>query len=693
MANLQYDKILSLLDLSAEHIDALVRRGFNSEMMQANAYKTWPLQRKEFTQRILEEIPNPQGIPGFWKNTHGEWQLAGQKGLAIPVRTRTGAISGIKIRSDDPNAISSKYQNLSTNPAKDKRGIQQYPCGTAAKLAIHYPLSNKKFANNILIITEGELKADLINIFFPGVYAISLPGVHMWEKAIEAVDYYNPKEVLLAFDSDKEKEYSTSTSHLTDKKPYIVGQSLAKLFLTLRNRQYNVHILDWDDEFGKGLDDVCVNGFYDRVRRMSATEAMDFCNKVLQVVVPLDWMYVVGSLRFLNVRTGQELTKEQFNDKFACDFSKGKAADNMLKAAEFNRVDSYIYMPKKLKMYEEKGLKYLNLWEPSAIEQKPGDAKPFFDHINYILPNPDEAKIFLDWFAFNIQKEGTKVHWAILLQGVEGTGKGFFAHVFKLLLGAKNVSMPSNDQIQSNYTAWAKHASIIIVDEMMGRGRLDVMNKLKTYITEEVAEIREMFHPYYTQPNTFNFLFLTNHENSIILNEKDRRYCVFFSPASPKSAEYYKKLFDWTYNNSGEILYQLMNRDISDFNIARAPNTDSKEELIKESKHPLEQWIEDCVENYEWPFVSDLCNVEDLIEFIPKYLKNITPHQLGKALKNVNAVKIGRITINKTQKRLWCVRPKNLLKWNNLDNEIIKKEYLNRQHNVNSNPLLESKPM
>ncbi len=693
MRNLHYDKILSLLGLTAEHITALVNRGFNSDTLQANAYKTWPLRKSEFIERILEVVPNPEGIPGFWKNTNGDWQLAGQTGIAIPVRSRSGAITGIKIRSDDPAANYSKYQNLSSNPAKDKFGQVNYPYGTAAKLSLHYPLANKRFANTRLIITEGELKADLINMFFPNAYAISLPGVHMWEKALEATDFYNPKEILLAFDSDKTKEYSTSTSHLTDKKPYIVGESLAKLFLTLRNRQHTVHILDWDEEHGKGLDDVCANGFYDRVRKMTTKEAMDFCDKVLQTVVPLEWIYIVGSLRFLNVNTNQELTKEQFNDKFAADFQKGKPADNVLKSGQFNRVDYYIYAPKKPKMFQEKNLKYLNLWDPSGLEPKAGDAKMFFDHVNYILPNPAEAKILLDWFAFNVQNEGTKIHWAILLQGVEGTGKGFFYHVFQLLLGKKNVSMPSNDQIQSNYTTWAKHTSLVIVDELMGRGRLDVMNKLKPYITEEVAEVREMYHPYYYQPNTFNFLFLTNYENSIIINEKDRRYCVFFSPASPKPAYYYKELFNYAYQHADEILYQLQNRDISDFNIARAPSTESKEELIRESKHPLEQWITDSVDNYEWPFISDLCNIEDLIEFVPKYLKTITTHQLAKALKNVNAVQIARITINQTRKRIWCVRPQNLLKWNNLDSEAIKKAYLNRPTVFNQNPVAESKPI
>jgi hypothetical protein len=64
------------------------------------------------------------------------------------------------------------------------------------------------------------------------------------------------------------------------------------------------------------------------------------------------------------------------------------------------------------------------------------------------------------------------------------------------------------------------------VEEMMAKARQEIMNKLKPMITEPWCTIREMYRPAYEQPNRFNFLFFSNHNNALLLDNSDRRYCI-----------------------------------------------------------------------------------------------------------------------------------------------------------------------
>lgn len=678
MKNKVYEFLIDQLNLSDKHLQNLTHRGFSNTAIQTYKYKTMPIKRSSIMSALTNRYDSFKGVPGFWFNSDNGWQLAATSGLVIPVRDFNGEIVALKIRSDS-DASHGKYLTISSKPKKDKKAKKvDYPQGTAANTYIHYPLENKQNANKILVITEGELKADLTNIYKRDWYCVSLPGVAMWDWGVDAALELKPKKILLAFDSDKDKETSTSTPGA---KPFVVAKSLAKLYFALKIKNFDVEVLDWDRKFGKGIDDVLALGGEDHIKPMPKKQLEEFCEKALKGEMPTGWGYVIETQRFHNMKTALMLTKDQFSDKYAADYEKGKAADKVLKMRCFPRYDRPIYRPNHIKVFEDKGISYLNLWEPGGVAQVKGDANPFYDHIRYLLPDEKEQGILLDWLAFNVRYPEIKMTWSILLQGTHGIGKSYLCEVMGLLLGHHNIKQVSNETIKLQWTDYMRNASVVFIHEIMTRGRLDVSNRLKNFITDNTVDINIKGMPIYEQPNLVNFMFFTNHTDAILIEKSERRYCVFYSPAKKQSESYYTNLFEWTKENAGEIFYQLQQRDLSNFNPkGHAPHTAARDQMIDETLAPIESWIVEGIEENSYPFNRDVINTKMIALNAPKYVRGATPKGVVKILKKIEATSLGQFNVMGSRIRLWCVR--NKLKWTNQDHDAVVAEYLDDKSNV-----------
>lgn len=674
--SLIYRHMLSLLPLSDEHRSKLNDRGFDDAQIESLLYKTFPLKRNDLVLRIAEAFENDlTDVPGFWRDDKGEWMLAGKPGIIFPVLSMEGEIVALKVRVDKPATPSQKYLLLSSNPKADRKtGTQKYPNGTAAKATSHFPSGRPKKVKT-LRITEGEFKADLATLL-ASEYTVAIPGVALWKMALPLIKDLGPEEVLLSFDSDKEKARNIegvtdiaygekTTSNFfgaelpQDSEDFFIGKCLASLYQALKAEGVKVFVEHWDEEAGKGIDDVLCAGATDSLRRWSEEECDNFVQQMLAEGVPGDWIYVLGIKKFIHTKNLIELDKEQFADRYAHE-QKGNPAQNALTNSAFPKVDLPVYMPLQPMTYvDEKGRRIFNRWRKNELEPSPGDVTAFLAHMEYLIPEERERGIVYDWMAYCCQFPGSKMHWALLIQGIPGTGKSYLGWVMQQILGANNVSNPTNEVIHEPYTAWQKSCQLVIVEEIMARGRLELMNKLKDKITQPIAVIREMFTPVYEQPNVYNMMMFTNHEDAIIIDKTDRRYCVIFSPAQPKAPDYYKALWKFTAEHAAAILHWMLNRDLSAFEPkGHAPMTGGKAQLIESSQPPLQGWMAEAIANTAWPFLCDLVSASHLIDCVPQNMKNFAnPQAIGRTLKALGAVQLGQTKLKSgSSVRLWAVR-------------------------------------
>ena len=374
------------------------------------------------------------------------------------------------------------------------------------------------------------------------------------------------------------------------------------------------------------------------------------------------WCYVAKIKRFVDCERFLEYDTEQFNAVYARDFTKGKASDHVLRNDQFRVIEEPTYWPERERIVtEEDGLVKLNYWRPSGVTARRGDVEPFLNHIKYLFPEGLEGKILLEYLAFQVQHPGEKVHWAVLLGGVQGTGKSYFAEVMRRVLGPHNVKMVTNERLHETFTGWQRNTQLVVVEEMMARERLELMNKLKPMITESWCQIREMYRPPYDQPNRFNFLFFTNHDNALILDNTDRRYCILRtkSPAHPDGNAYYGPLFDWTRKNAAALLWYLKEEvKLDGFQAkAHAPMTEAKRAMIDNSLWDIDRFIRDQVEAKEFPCGGDLLQPASLVKPCNEVGIKASPRTIADALRRLDYLDLGLKRIEGENKiNLWACR-------------------------------------
>ena len=236
-----------------------------------------------------------------------------------------------------------------------------------------------------------------------------------------------------------------------------------------------------------------------------------------------------------------------------------------------------------------------------------------------------------------------------------------------------------NDELHNQFNDWIVNKELVVVNEMMAEGRLALMNKLKPYITQSHIRVNTKGLPRYMSPIPVNFFLTSNHPNSIIITQHDRRYLVFESPADRKPDTYYNGLWEWSGDkrsmlsatqlaNLGAVAHYLINRPLSDFNgLGKAPETEGKRKLIEVSMPNLDKWARDSIEAADWPFSFDLINLKLIADdggSLPAYVRStISPHKLGEVLRaSTNAEELGYMQLpNNVRLRVWAVR--NIDRW------------------------------
>jgi hypothetical protein len=255
-------------------------------------------------------------------------------------------------------------------------------------------------------------------------------------------------------------------------------------------------------------------------------------------------------------------------------------------------------------------------------------------HLEYLLPDPVERHHVVDLMHFLCVKPEVKINFALLLQGQQGTGKTAIGVLLRRIIGSKNVAEPSSDELKERWTKWQEGASLAVVEELMMNGRLEMANKLKPAITNDTLRIEDKGAPLYSIPNHLNMVCFTNHKNAVRLEEGDRRWLVLFSPAEPKTEDYYKRLFQFIEGKNGPAawLHYLTSHKPTLNPKGRAPETEAKVQMRGASLTDAETTVQEWIASRSGPMRNDLFRFEDVWDLLRGIGKS-TKANLSLALK------------------------------------------------------------
>lgn len=354
---------------------------------------------------------------------------------------------------------------------------------------------------------------------------------------------------------------------------------------------------------------------------------------------------------------------------------------NWLMSPARKSVRDTIYWPKASRIIQQQGLAYYNVYSPPDLIEVdhyiPEKANVFFAHMDFLFGAATPAQeLFLNWFAFTLQRPEQRIPWAPLIVGVPGTGKGWIYQLFQKLLGEQNCAMIRSDDLgeRSAHNEWLSSTLLVCIDEMDSGSKWADMNRLKSILTEPYQIINKKYGAKGKERIFANFIGFANILSAAALDENDRRFWVHQIPRKcAESPEYYTRLFSWLESDGPQhLLRWAMDYDLAEFSAtAPPPMTAAKRTMIEATRPQIEQIIQDAIDDATGCFAGDIVSYQQVQIYVARAMdEDKLPQSMVYSLRNAINKKLTpapqkkyRIDRNGRSERLYLYIVRNAERW------------------------------
>ena len=219
---------------------------------------------------------------------------------------------------------------------------------------------------------------------------------------------------------------------------------------------------------------------------------------------------------------------------------------------------------------------YFNQWSGWAVEPEAGDYSVWTDHVLQVICNGDKDhyEFLMDWFADAIQNPAQPKGVAVVLQGVEGAGKGCLFESFGRMYGPHYVHVTSAERLTGRFNANQSNALLVFADEVMWGGNRAAAGVLKGLVTERFIEVERKGIDAEMSVNMVRLLAASNEDWLVPAGTESRRWFVLkASESKVGDKEYFIRFFDFIAGGMPFVLDMLMRRKIT-HSLSTAPVTE-----------------------------------------------------------------------------------------------------------------------
>lgn len=404
-----------------------------------------------------------------------------------------------------------------------------------------------------------------------------------------------------------------------------------------------------------------------------------------------NWVFIQQDETFYNQVTRQIMTTKAFDLSFGRflltkkDILEGLATPEhsashiAVHRYQIPAVANKMYMPTQDEFFEANKLTYVNSYSDATVPDDVPDeltsrelkmCQRVEKHLEHLFPNDRDRKLLLSWFAYIVQTNG-KINWSPVVQGVENDGKSFFARMMAVVLGGENVNAINGDSLAENYTEWAEGCQFLIIEEVRlhGQDRFAIINRLKTYVANDMVTIRRMRTDKYKVFNTVNYFLTTNHKDGVPVDENSTRYFPMFSRWQRKKAldefnrknpDYYRKLHE-VLEYGGALRRWLLDYELhEDFDpVERAKESTSLREMRYLNQTDEQESLMEILDESDDPEVSwELVNSSKLAELMADAGVPVPYGQGWKRLMSERGFSpLGKVKIGGKSYTFWSTKP------------------------------------
>ena len=315
------------------------------------------------------------------------------------------------------------------------------------------------------------------------------------------------------------------------------------------------------------------------------------------------------------------------------------------------------------------------------IDDYQDDIDVINNHIYEVLTSKQKGQYeyFLNFISASVK--GFKTRSSIYMETPEGVGKGILMSFLSKMLGNRFYKSSSTETV-IQYTVPFEGRTLINIDELAGsydKSNQTIQTKLKTLITEDVFDCRNMHRVAYTQKNTFNIIITTNNNSIELSVNNSRRYiCMDVSSHRKGDFEYFEKLKKvMDKKNVEKAYYKYMlerfeKNNVAEFKFDKKPYSEQEIFKLTAAMPPLLRYIKE-----KFLLNGKGINIEcqKLMKSYNDHMKkNIAMVVLNKELKEKLGLEKKRVRIEGVRKYIYDIDYKTLLEIYKVNKWLVKGE-------------------
>lgn len=241
------------------------------------------------------------------------------------------------------------------------------------------------------------------------------------------------------------------------------------------------------------------------------------------------WGWTAKPRFFINRNNRKRYDEEDFNAAQR-PFSDVENLARLLRQHVTVQAETVTYRPGVNSFFlNEAGERRINVWTPTDIRPVPGDAGPWLEFMEHLIPHPVDREHVFRWCATFIACPAVRIRYGILLmQKMQGVGKStLMEKVLAPLAGWQNVRVPSETGlIESQFNYWQVYTRLVLVHEIYAGQSKKAYNKIKSAMTDDDIDVNEKNVKQYRIVNYSHIVASSNSRAALHMAEEDRRWLV-----------------------------------------------------------------------------------------------------------------------------------------------------------------------
>jgi len=361
---------------------------------------------------------------------------------------------------------------------------------------------------------------------------------------------------------------------------------------------------------------------------------------IIRPHVTEEWAYVPEADLYVNVERPHILGTDTVVNKMLAAFSHVADTCRLLNSTYSGRMARLCYRPDVAgRKVTEGETSAINMHMPSSVKAAVGDAQPFIDFMEYLVPREDERREVLRWCATLIARPEIRMGYGLLMiTETQGVGKTTLSNrILAPLVGVNNVGYPTeNDIVESQFNSWMANRRLVVVAEIYSGHSWKAYNKLKTYITDTEIMVNEKNMKRYKTENWAHFFASSNSPKAMKIEDSDRRWLCPTLTEAKWPIKRFDEFNSWL-NSGGLAIVKHWAEQYGDY-VARgepAPMTSKKKEMIAASRTPEEIMAAELAERMIFMNVKAALTTRELEIWAARENKGkvfSTAHDLRKAM-------------------------------------------------------------